>query len=148
MPSHRGLSSPTKEDYRICLLVDRHWCPALLSFSLSSQLPPSLSLSHFLIYFLSFSFAHLLWSLFSPVSVGFFCSLLPGSTPRFLSPERNAMATLRGTKFQRKFLRKSHCQLSRTLIWRTYRPTKIARFIKLSCFSTRHASIFGTSAIK
>lgn len=140
MPSHRGLSSPTKEDYRICLLVDRHWCPALLSFSLSSYL--SLSFSHFLIYFLSFSFAHLLRSLFSPVSVGFFCSLLPDSTTRFLSPERNAMATLRGTKFRRKFLRKSHCQLSRTLIWRTYRPTKIARSIKLSRFSTRHTSIF------
>jgi len=40
---------------------------------------------------------------------------------QFLSPERNAMATLRGTKFRRKFLRKSHCHLSRSLIRRTYR---------------------------
>lgn len=42
---------------------------------------------------------------------------------QFLSPERNAMATLRGTKFRRKFLRKSHCHLSRSLIRRTYRSS-------------------------
>lgn len=43
---------------------------------------------------------------------------------QFLSPERNAMATLRGTKFRRKFLRKSHCHLSRSLIRRTYRSSR------------------------
>lgn len=43
---------------------------------------------------------------------------------QFLSPERNAMATLRGTKFRRKFLRKSHCHLSRSLIRRTYRSPR------------------------
>lgn len=50
----------------------------------------------------------------------------PRPRPRlfqFLSPERNAMATLRGTKFRRKFLRKSHCHLSRSLIRRTYRSS-------------------------
>lgn len=40
MPSHRGLSSPTKEDYRICLLVDHHRCRSLLA-----PLPPSVFLS-------------------------------------------------------------------------------------------------------
>lgn len=52
MPSHRGLSSPTKEDYRICLLVDHHRCRSftllsprcLLSSSLSVPLLPSSAL--------------------------------------------------------------------------------------------------------
>lgn len=47
----------------------------------------------------------------------------PSRLFQFLSPERNAMATLRGTKFRRKFLRKSHCHLSRSLIRRTYRSS-------------------------
>lgn len=85
MPSHRGLSSPTKEDYRICLLVDHHRCRSLLAL-----LPPSVFLS------------------FGPPPLPSSVPARPG--PRlfqFLSPERNAMATLRGTKFRRKFLRKS-----------------------------------------
>lgn len=57
-----------------------------------------------------------------------FPPLVPPLSPpsrlfQFLSPERNAMATLRGTKFRRKFLRKSHCHLSRSLIRRTYRSS-------------------------
>lgn len=44
MPSHRGLSSPTKEDYRICLLVDHHRCRSCLSLLLSLSCPVSSSL--------------------------------------------------------------------------------------------------------
>lgn len=112
MPSHRGLSSPTKEDYRICLLVDRHG----VSFLLLS--PPSRSLlSHFtyLPRFLSHSLP-----LGLSLTLPYFVPVLQ----QFLSPERNAMATLRGTKFRRKFLRKSHCHLSRSLIRRTYRSPR------------------------
>lgn len=106
MPSHRGLSSPTKEDYRICLLVDHHRCRFFSPPSFSFQPPAPLCLLH-------------------PSSSS--SSRPPLAHPsrlfQFLSPERNAMATLRGTKFRRKFLRKSHCHLSRSLIRRTYRSS-------------------------
>lgn len=101
MPSHRGLSSPTKEDYRICLLVDHHRCRSFLSLLFS----PSCLVS-----------SSLLVSSSRPPA-------RPSRLFQFLSPERNAMATLRGTKFRRKFLRKSHCHLSRSLIRRTYRSS-------------------------
>lgn len=104
MPSHRGLSSPTKEDYRICLLVDHHRCRSVLS-----PFPPSHPLARLLSS-----------SLLVPSSL---VPLRPSRLFQFLSPERNAMATLRGTKFRRKFLRKSHCHLSRSLIRRTYRSS-------------------------
>lgn len=77
------------------------------SFPPSSHLPfPDLSLS-----------------LFFSLSLSRYLSL-PSRLFQFLSPERNAMATLRGTKFRRKFLRKSHCHLSRSLIRRTYRSSE------------------------
>lgn len=104
MPSHRGLSSPTKEDYRICLLVDHHRCRSFLSLLFSPSCLVSSSLSVL------------------PLAPGPPCSD-PSRLFQFLSPERNAMATLRGTKFRRKFLRKSHCHLSRSLIRRTYRSS-------------------------
>lgn len=59
----------------------------------------------------------------SPVAVSS-STALSSRLFQFLSPERNAMATLRGTKFRRKFLRKSHCHLSRSLIRRTYRSSR------------------------
>lgn len=118
MPSHRGLSSPTKEDYRICLLVDHHRCRSFFSLVFLLCLFFSLSLS---------------------------TRSLPSRLFQFLSPERNAMATLRGTKFRRKFLRKSHCHLSRSLIRRTYRSSRgvSARETVLFCpLETRRTSVF------
>lgn len=108
MPSHRGLSSPTKEDYRICLLVDHHRCRSFHSLlSSSTSLAPS----------------SLLVSSSPSLSPSLVLRSHPSRLFQFLSPERNAMATLRGTKFRRKFLRKSHCHLSRSLIRRTYRSS-------------------------
>lgn len=92
MPSHRGLSSPTKEDYRICLLVDRHRCCPFFSLSLST----------------------------SSAS----CRSFIPTLPVFISGTKRNGHFARGTKFRRKFLRKSHCHLSRSLIRRTYRSSR------------------------
>lgn len=70
---------------------------------------------------------------------------------QFLSPERNAMATLRGTKFRRKFLRKSHCHLSRSLIRRTYRSSRGVSARDAVLFyplETRRTSVFITALEK
>lgn len=103
MPSHRGLSSPTKEDYRICLLVDHHRCrspprpsPCLLSSSLSVPLlsrPPS------------------------PPAPG-----PPGSFSFYLRNETQ-WPLCAAQSFDGNFFVKAHCHLSRSLIRRTYRSS-------------------------
>lgn len=85
----------------------------VFSWTITGVVPSSLSLSLTLLPCVFLSFGPLPSS---PPPVA-----LPSRLFQFLSPERNAMATLRGTKFRRKFLRKSHCHLSRSLIRRTYR---------------------------
>lgn len=102
MPSHRGLSSPTKEDYRICLLVDHHRCRSLLA-----PLLPSV--------FLSFGPPPLP----SPPSPP---APAPGSFSFYLRNETQ-WPLCAAQSFDGNFFVKAHCHLSRSLIRRTYRSS-------------------------
>lgn len=102
MPSHRGLSSPTKEDYRICLLVDHHRCRSLLALLLPSV-------------FLSFGPPPLP----SPPSPP---SPAPGSFSFYLRNETQ-WPLCAAQSFDGNFFVKAHCHLSRSLIRRTYRSS-------------------------